>query len=132
MEHKPKILIAIRESLYRDLFAAEEDRRLRQLGRLDFAVSDENLTSRQLADAVGDVDIVITGWGAPVFTGRGPGRSRYAQVDRALGRLHQALAAAAGLQTRDSCHACRRCFGAAGRGDYPAARLARAEAIPQD
>ncbi len=68
MEHKPKILIAIRESLYRDLFAAEEDRRLRQLGRLDFAVSDENLTSRQLADAVGDVDIVITGWGAPVFT----------------------------------------------------------------
>ncbi len=68
MEQKPKILVAIRESLYRELFAAEEDRRLRQLGALDFAAFDENLSSRQLADAIGDIDIVITGWGAPVFT----------------------------------------------------------------
>lgn len=67
MENKPKILIAIRESLYRDLFAAEEDRRLRQLGTLEIAASDENLTSRQLAAAIGGIDIVITGWGAPVF-----------------------------------------------------------------
>jgi len=68
MGNKPKILIAIRESLFRDLFAAEELRRLRQLGALETAVSDQNLTSSQLAAAVGGADIVITGWGTPVFT----------------------------------------------------------------
>lgn len=68
MDNKPKILIAIREALYRDLFGAEGDRRLRQLGTLESAGFDKNLTSRQLAAAVGGVDIVITGWGAPVFT----------------------------------------------------------------
>lgn len=68
MESRPKILIAIRESLYRGLFTDEAHRRLGQLGRLESAASEENLTSRQLAAVVGGADIVITGWGAPVFT----------------------------------------------------------------
>ena len=65
---KPKILIAIRESLYRDLIGVENEGRLRQSGSLTFAARDENLTSAQLAQEIPGVDIVITGWGTPIFT----------------------------------------------------------------
>ena len=68
MMPKPKILIAIREPLYRDLFGAENERRLRQLGTLTFASRDENLLSAQLAEMIDGVDIVITGWGTPIFS----------------------------------------------------------------
>ena len=49
---KPKILIAIRESLYRDLIGVENEGRLRQSGSLTFAARDENLTSAQLAQEI--------------------------------------------------------------------------------
>lgn len=68
MESKPKTLIAIGDALFRDLFGAEELRRLRQLSALETTASEQRLTSSQLAEALGGVDIVITGWGTPVFT----------------------------------------------------------------
>ena len=67
MDDKANILIAIRPALYADLFSNEADQQLRELGDLTFQSSEDNLTSEQLARQIGGHDIVITGWGTPVF-----------------------------------------------------------------
>ncbi len=67
MNDKPSILIAIRPALYEDLFSHKADWQLRELGDLAFQDSAVNLTSEQLARQIGAHDIVITGWGTPVF-----------------------------------------------------------------
>ena len=63
-----KKLIAIKTELYQDLFGEANDGQLRQLGTLTFAAGNENLTSTQLAQQIRGIDIVITGWGTPVFS----------------------------------------------------------------
>ena len=68
MPCKPQILVAIRRRLYADIFGDSNDRRLRAIGELHFAAGDANLSSAQLAGCIGGMDIVISGWGAPVFT----------------------------------------------------------------
>ena len=68
MTDRLSILIAIRPSLYHDLFGEENDSRLRQLATLTFAAGEENLTSAELARQISGHDIVITGWGTPVFS----------------------------------------------------------------
>ena len=67
MDDKANILIAIRPALYADLFSNEADQQLRELGDLTFQSSEDNLTSKQLARQIGGYDIVVTGWGTPVF-----------------------------------------------------------------
>lgn len=68
MDDKPRILVAMRPALYDQLFAPAWDAQLRELGALTFQSQDGNLTSAQLAAQIGGHDIVITGWGSPVFT----------------------------------------------------------------
>ena len=68
MSDKPRVLIAIRPALYEELFTQEIDRRLRQLGALTFQESEGKVTSEQLAQMIGGHEIVVTGWGTPVFT----------------------------------------------------------------
>lgn len=68
MTDKTPILVAIRRSLYDDLFGGDSDERLRQVSELHFAVDETNLTSAELASAICGFEIVLTGWGAPRFT----------------------------------------------------------------
>ncbi len=62
-----RILVAIRPSLYRVLFNAEAENQLASLGKITCQSSDDILTSSDLANLVPGQDIVITGWGTPVF-----------------------------------------------------------------
>lgn len=62
-----RILVAIRPSLYKELFSAEADKQLLSLGQLTRQSRDDRLTSSELAKLVPGQDIVITGWGTPVF-----------------------------------------------------------------
>lgn len=68
MDDKPRILLALRPALYDQLFVPGWDAQLRELGALTFQSRDDNLTSRQLAQQISGHDIIITGWGTPVFT----------------------------------------------------------------
>src|SRR3954454_22945042 len=62
-----RILVLPKPSLYRQLFARESDAALRALGRVDFHSDERNLTSAELAEKIGDYDVVVTGWGTPKF-----------------------------------------------------------------
>jgi phosphoglycerate dehydrogenase-like enzyme len=61
----PNIYVLLRPSLYAELFSAEADQRLRELGELVHHESETNLTAAQLAERIAEVDILITGWGTP-------------------------------------------------------------------
>lgn len=61
------ILVAIRPSLYKLLFNAEADKQLQSLGRITRQNREDLLTSSDLAKLVPGQDIVITGWGTPLF-----------------------------------------------------------------
>ena len=62
-----RILVAIRPSLYAELFNAEADKLLQSLGKITCQSSDNILTSSDLAKLVPSQDIVVTGWGTPIF-----------------------------------------------------------------
>ena len=68
MQSKPSVLIAIRPSLYQEIFAGAPDACLRRLARLRFQRSEHKLSSSDLAGQIGGHEIVIAGWGTPVFT----------------------------------------------------------------
>ena len=68
MPSKPNILVLPKPSLYRQLFAADVDARLRGLGHVDFHDGEADLTSRELARRIGSYDVVVTGWRVPAFT----------------------------------------------------------------
>ncbi len=68
MPPTPKILVAIRPSLYDELFTAAVDAQLRLLGRLGLQKQPHNLTSAALAGQIEGCDVVISGWGTPAFT----------------------------------------------------------------
>lgn len=67
MSDSPKIGVAIRPSLYQELFTPELDAQLRKIGDVVHQTSENNLTSAQLAEQVSGYDAVITGWGTPQF-----------------------------------------------------------------
>jgi phosphoglycerate dehydrogenase-like enzyme len=62
------MFVALRPSLYRQLFTAESDRMLREIGRVVFQDEERNLTSAELAQRVSGFDAVVTGWGTPALT----------------------------------------------------------------
>ncbi|MBI1299739.1 hypothetical protein GC175_32845 [bacterium] len=65
------ILVAVRPAVYHDIFTPEVDARLRQLGKVVFQQSEQNLTSAELAAELAahlpGYDVVVTGWGTPIF-----------------------------------------------------------------
>jgi len=64
----PRILVILRSSLYRELFAPQIDGALRGLGQVVLHDQDRDLTSAELAEHIPGFDAVVTGWGAPCFT----------------------------------------------------------------
>ena len=68
MNDRTRILIALRPALYQEIFAGAADAQLRDLAELTFQSSEDRISSSELAREIGGHEIVITGWGAPVFT----------------------------------------------------------------
>lgn len=64
----PLIWVALRPSLYAELFAPESDRALRALGVVVFQDQERNFSVQELAERIPGFDIVITGWGTPTFS----------------------------------------------------------------
>ena len=67
MPAETKILVALRPTLVQQLFSHKHRQALRELGAVTFQPGEDRLTSSQLAGQIGAYDIVITGWGTPVF-----------------------------------------------------------------
>ena len=68
MHDKPKILIALRSTLFDLLFADEQQSRLRGLGEVTMPAPEGNLSEAQLTALIAGHDIVITSWGTPPFS----------------------------------------------------------------
>ena len=68
MPSKPKVLVSIVPSLYRQLFSPEADGQLRAAADLTFNTEEQNWDSSELARRISGYDAVITGWGTPPFT----------------------------------------------------------------
>src|SRR5690349_6489604 len=67
---QPFILVLPRPSLYRMLFSKETDAKLSSLGRVVRHDSEQDPTSDELAEKIGEFDIVISGWRSPKFTAK--------------------------------------------------------------
>src|SRR5436190_5789700 len=67
-DSSPLILVLPKPSLYRQLFSEQSDAALRSLGRVVFHEEEKELTSQDLAERIGAIDIVVTGWRAAKFT----------------------------------------------------------------
>lgn len=67
MTDRTSALIAIRPSLYETLFRGQADEQLREQAELTFQYGEDKLTSAELARQIGGHEIVVTGWGTPVF-----------------------------------------------------------------
>ena len=65
---RPDILIAMRPALFDQLFAEDQQARLRALGAVTLQPFEDNLDEAQLTRLIGGRDIVITGWGTPPFS----------------------------------------------------------------
>jgi phosphoglycerate dehydrogenase-like enzyme len=63
----PNVLVAITTKLQSALFAPDVLAALSSLGSITFHQREQNLTSGELADCIGEYDAVITGWGSPPF-----------------------------------------------------------------
>ena len=68
MADRPKILTALRPALFDQLFADEQQKRLRGLGEVTAQPHEGNLSEAQLTALIGGHDIVITSWGTPRFS----------------------------------------------------------------
>ena len=68
MTDRPNILIAMRPALFDQLFAEDQQTRLRKLGNVTMQLQAGNLSEPQLTEQIGGQEIVITGWGTPPFT----------------------------------------------------------------
>ena len=98
---KPRVLVVPGPTLYRELFTPAADAALRELADVTFNPRDLRWSPAELADALGGIDAVITGWGTPTFSDRGAARRGSTAARRALGRERQELAAATRLRPRD-------------------------------
>jgi phosphoglycerate dehydrogenase-like enzyme len=65
---QPNILIAMRPPLFDQLFAEDQQARLRKLGKVTMQPQAGNLREAQLSELIGGKEIVITGWGTPPFS----------------------------------------------------------------
>ena len=68
MTDKPNILVAMRPALFDQLFAEEQQIRLRNMGALTMQPQEGNLSEAQLTQLISGRDIVITSWGTPQFS----------------------------------------------------------------
>jgi len=68
MMDKSDILIAMRPALFDQLFAEEQQIRLRKMGALTMQPGHDNLDEAQLIQLIGGREIVITSWGTPQFS----------------------------------------------------------------
>lgn len=68
MTSKPRILIALRSSLFDLLFADDQQARLRSLGDVTMLAQAGDLSEAQLTALIGGHEIVITSWGTPSFS----------------------------------------------------------------
>src|SRR5256885_9333277 len=64
---RPNILVLPKPSLYRQLFSRESDTALRGLGRVEFHDAERDLSSHELAERIGEFEVVVTGWRSPKF-----------------------------------------------------------------
>ena len=62
------ILVLPVPSLYGQMFTPESNRALCKLGDVTFNQEEHNFSSGELAGRISGFDIVVTGWGTPVFT----------------------------------------------------------------
>lgn len=67
MSSTPKILVAVRPTLYHELFTSGMDAQLREIAQLTMQTDEDNWTSAQLAEQIVGYDAVITSWGTPIF-----------------------------------------------------------------
>jgi phosphoglycerate dehydrogenase-like enzyme len=51
------------------LFSTDSDQLLRSLGEITFHDREQNLSAQELVEGIGHYDVIVTGWGAPKFTG---------------------------------------------------------------
>ena len=65
---RPRILVLPKPSLYRQLFSSQSDALLRSLGDVQVHDSERDISSDELAERVGEFDVVVTGWRSPKFT----------------------------------------------------------------
>lgn len=65
---RPRILVLLRPSLYRQLFSPASDARLRGLGEVVFNEHEQEVTSEELAERIGGFDVLVTGWRSPRLT----------------------------------------------------------------
>src|SRR5690242_18029401 len=63
-----RILVLPKPSLYRMLFSPESDQRLRSLGEVEIPREERDMNSAELAERIGEFDVVVSGWRAPRFT----------------------------------------------------------------
>ncbi len=68
MTDKPNILVAMRPALFDQLFAEEQQIRLRKMGALTMQPGHDNLDEAQLTQLISGREIVITSWGSPRFS----------------------------------------------------------------
>lgn len=65
---KPRVLVAIRPSLYRRISTSEDRARLASLADVVEWNLDRNMTVEELRDRISGFDAVLTSWGSPRFT----------------------------------------------------------------
>jgi phosphoglycerate dehydrogenase-like enzyme len=68
MSSKPKILVLPAPLLYNRLFSPEDTAVLQAIGEVTLNPEERNWSSAELAQKIPGYDIVITGWGSPIFT----------------------------------------------------------------
>ena len=67
-QSQSRILVLPRPKLYQELFGPDDDRLLRSLGEVVLHESESGPSAEELAANIGGFDIVVTGWGSPIFT----------------------------------------------------------------
>ncbi|MCY3799618.1 MAG: hydroxyacid dehydrogenase [Chloroflexi bacterium] len=68
MRDRPSILVAMRPPLFDQLFAEDQQTRLRALGNVTMQPQAGNLKEAQLIELISGQEIVITSWGTPPFS----------------------------------------------------------------
>lgn len=67
MPARPRILLALRQGLYEELFSPAARQSLSELADLTHAASEDLLSPSRLAKRMAGHEIAITGWGTPTF-----------------------------------------------------------------
>lgn len=68
MSEQPKILVLPQPDLYDEIMTKETDERLQNLGEITRNMESRNWSSSELASKIGSYDVIVTGWGTPIFS----------------------------------------------------------------